>query len=751
MKPTNFHGVLRFFNSLAFRIERNANSRVVETQLAGVAHPRPVIADFAEFRFGVWLWMASAPDALHRNRLSRETSPYLLQHQHNPVHWWPWGPDALAEAKRTNKPILLSVGYAACHWCHVMAHESFEDEATAAAMNELFVSIKVDREERPDIDLIYMNALHLLGERGGWPLTMFLAPDGSPFWGGTYFPKTSQYGRVAFTDLLREVARIFRDEPNKIAQNRNSLVAKLAERARSDNPANIGITELDSAATSIARATDPVNGGLRGAPKFPQCAMLEFLWRAGARTKDDRFFLTTELALTRMSQGGIYDHLGGGYARYSVDDKWLVPHFEKMLYDNAQILDMLALDYARIKNPLFRERAAETVGWLRREMTTPEGGFASSLDADSEGEEGKFYVWSLKEIEHALGPADAAPYSAGDSAAFFAAKYDVSRNGNFENSNILNRLNGLVDTSDEAGRLAMLRSMLQQERTKRVRPGLDDKVLADWNGLMIAALAHSAAAFDAPDWIELARTAFDFVARSMTQDDRLGHSWRAGRLLIPGLASDYAAMIRAALAIFEATGEQCYLDCALTWQHSLDAHYADADHGGYYLTANDAEGLIVRPHSTVDDAIPNHTGLIAQNLVRLAVLTGDDNCRSKADALFTALLPRAAENVFGHLSLLNALDLHLSGAEIVVVGEVARTDALLATARKLPHGTSIVLHAPSADVLSATHPARAKLYATTDGAAFVCRGQSCSLPVTESDVLVQMVASPAATVERLNL
>ncbi|MGB8083269.1 MAG: DUF255 domain-containing protein, partial [Pseudolabrys sp.] len=317
--------------------------------------------------------MASAPDALHRSRLSRETSPYLLQHQHNPVHWWPWGPDALAEAKRTNKPILLSVGYAACLWCHVMAHESFEDEATAAAMNELFVSIKVDREERPDIDQIYMNALHLLGEQGGWPLTMFLAPDGSPFWGGTYFPKTSQYGRVAFTDVLREVARIFRDEPNKVAQNRNSLVAKLAERARSDNPANIGITELDSAATSIARATDPVNGGLRGAPKFPQCAMLEFLWRAGARTKDDRFFLTTELALTRMSQGGIYDHLGGGYARYSVDDKWLVPHFEKMLYDNAQILDMLALDYARIKNPLFRERAAETVGWLRREMTTPEG------------------------------------------------------------------------------------------------------------------------------------------------------------------------------------------------------------------------------------------------------------------------------------------------------------------------------------------------------------------------------------------
>ncbi|MBX9710208.1 MAG: DUF255 domain-containing protein, partial [Xanthobacteraceae bacterium] len=272
--------------------------------------------------------------AMHKNRLAHETSPYLLQHQHNPVDWWPWGPEALAEAKLSNKPILLSIGYAACHWCHVMAHESFEDDATAKVMNELFVSIKVDREERPDIDQIYMNALHLLGEQGGWPLTMFLTPNGAPVWGGTYFPKTAQYGRGAFKDVLREVARVFRDEPDKIAKNQTALVAQLEKRAGAD-AASIGLNELNNAATSIARATDPVNGGLRGAPKFPQCAMLEFLWRAGARTGDERFFITTSLALTRMSQGGIYDHLGGGYARYSVDDRWLVPHFEKMLYDNA--------------------------------------------------------------------------------------------------------------------------------------------------------------------------------------------------------------------------------------------------------------------------------------------------------------------------------------------------------------------------------------------------------------------------------
>jgi uncharacterized protein YyaL (SSP411 family) len=672
--------------------------------------------------------------ATHTNRLGEETSPYLLQHQHNPVDWWPWGAPALAEAKRTNRPILLSVGYAACHWCHVMAHESFEDDATAAVMNQLFVNIKVDREERPDVDQIYMTALHHLGQQGGWPLTMFLTPDGSPFWGGTYFPKTSQYGRAAFTDVLREVARVFHTEPDKITKNRKALAAALAERTRSNNPGNIGITELDNAATSIAGATDPVHGGLRGAPKFPQCAMLEFLLRGGIRTKDERFFTTTALALTQMSQGGIYDHLGGGYARYSVDDRWLVPHFEKMLYDNAQLLEMLALDFARSKNSLYRERALETVGWLTREMTTTEGGFCSSLDADSEGEEGKFYVWSQSEIEAALGRED---------AAFFAAKYDVTAEGNFEGHNILNRLKSLADTSPETERLAMLRFKLQQIREKRIRPALDDKILADWNGLMIAALAHGALAFDQPGWIGLATTAFDFIAMSLTQGDRLGHSWRAGKTLFPGLASDYAAMIRGGLALFEATGEQRFLKQAVIWQTTLDTHYTDAEHGGYYLTADDAEGLIIRPHSTIDDAIPNHTGLIAQNLVRLAVLTGDDIWREKSDALFAALLPRAAEQVFGHISLLNALDLKLTGAEIVVTGEGAAADRLLDAARKLPHATTIVFHAASAGALPAHHPAREKVSSSKDAAAFVCRGQSCSLPITDPAALVALPGSTA--------
>jgi uncharacterized protein len=680
--------------------------------------------------------------ATHTNRLGAETSPYLLQHMTNPVDWWPWGPAALAEAKRSSKPILLSIGYAACHWCHVMAHESFEDEATAAVMNELFVNIKVDREERPDIDQIYMGALHHLGEPGGWPLTMFLTPDGEPFWGGTYFPKQAQYGRAAFVDVLREVNRVFREDPARIDQNRRALVARLKQHGEAKSGVSIGPAELNNIGESIARATDPVNGGLRGAPKFPQVTMLEFIWRAGLRTGDQGFFNTTQLALTRMSEGGIYDHLCGGYARYSVDDKWLVPHFEKMLYDNAQILELLALDYARTRNPLYRERARETVGWLRREMTIAEGAFASSLDADSEGEEGKFYVWSLAEIQDVLGAND---------AAFLAAEYDVTAAGNFEGHNIPNRLNGPTNPPD-AARLAILREKLLRRRNARIRPGLDDKILADWNGLMIAALANAAIAFDEPDWLVDAKAAFTFVATNMARGDRLGHSWREGRLLFPGLASDYAAMIRAGIALHEATGEGAFLAQAIKWQHALEAHHLDSEHsrskngvasfayGGYFLTADDAEGLIVRPHSTVDDAIPNHNGLIAQNLVRLAALTGEDRFRTKADALFDAILPRGADNLFGHLSLLNALDMRLAASEIVVVGQGAEANALLDAARRLPHANRIVLHAGDGDALANDHPAKAKLASVSGAAAFVCSGQTCSLPVTEPDALVQLVS-----------
>jgi uncharacterized protein YyaL (SSP411 family) len=675
--------------------------------------------------------MAAPAQTEHENRLARETSPYLLQHRHNPVDWWPWGPDALAEARRANKPILLSVGYAACHWCHVMAHESFEDAATAAVMNDLFVNIKVDREERPDIDQIYMNALHLLGEQGGWPLTMFLTPDGEPVWGGTYFPREARYGRPAFVDVLRELARLFREEPNRIVQSRDALMERLAAVARPEKRVTIGPAELDQAAASLARMMDPVNGGLRGAPKFPQSLMLENLWRAGARRNDPRFFDVVEKTLERMAEGGIYDHLGGGFSRYSVDDKWLVPHFEKMLYDNAQLLELLALAHVRSGKSLFRTRAEETVGWLEREMVTPDGAFSASLDADSEGEEGKFYVWSLHEITQVLGQ---------DDAEFFASHYDVTAAGNFEGHNILNRLKTATPSADDETRLAAMRDKLLHERAKRVRPGLDDKVLADWNGLMIAALVNAGTLLERSDWIALARRAFDFVAGRMTRGDRLGHAWRAGKLTYPGLASDYAAMIRAALALCEASGEAAFLERAVSWQRALDTHYIDSDTGRYYLTADDAEGLVIRPQSTADEAISNHNALIAQNLVRLAAVTGDAAWRARADRLFDALLPLAAENLFVHVSPLNALDLRLRAAEIVITGEGERTDALVAAALQQPYLNRIVVRARNANALPADHPVTAKLAAAPEGAAFVCVGERCSLPVVAPAAIAEAVA-----------
>jgi hypothetical protein len=670
---------------------------------------------------------------VQENRLARETSPYLLQHKHNPVAWQPWGPDALAEAQASGKPILLSVGYAACHWCHVMAHESFEDQATAEVMNELFVNIKVDREERPDIDQIYMAALHHLGEQGGWPLTMFLTPKGEPFWGGTYFPKTSRYGRPAFVDVLREVSRLFREEPAKIGQNRDALMERLKAGARPEGKVTIGRPELDGFAQRLGGMFDPTHGGMRGAPKFPNSAIYELIWRAGLRTGDERYFRLIEHTLERICEGGIYDHLGGGFSRYSTDERWLVPHFEKMLYDNAQLLELLALAFQHSGNPLFRQRAAETVEWLAREMTTPEGAFCASLDADSEGEEGKFYVWSKDQIEEAMGP---------DDAAFFVQHYDVSPEGNFEGHNILNRSKSLPRSKEDEARLTMLRQNLLMLRSKRVRPGLDDKVLADWNGLMIAALANAGAMLGEPAWIEMGARAFDFVARSMTRGDRLGHSWRDGRLLYPAMASDFANIIRAALALYEATGRRNYLDQAVTWQQAFDAHYANPDNGGYFLTAADAEGLVVRPASTSDDATPNPNSIAAQNLVRLAALTGEAKWRAQADALFDGVLAGAAENLFQHAALLNALDLRLSAAEIVVTGPQASrfADAAL----RLPFVSRILLRAASASDLPAGHPAQSKI-AAAGSAAFVCVGVTCSLPVTEPEKIGDAVAAMRQT------
>jgi uncharacterized protein YyaL (SSP411 family) len=514
---------------------------------------------------------------------------------------------------------------------------------------------------------------------------------------------------------------VFREEPQNVEQNRSALMKRLAETAAPKGKVVIGPAELDRAAQQLGGLIDPVHGGLRGAPKFPNCMLLEFLWRAGQRTGEERYFAAVEISLERICQGGTYDHLGGGFSRYSVDERWLVPHFEKMLYDNAQLLELLALAHGRSGNPLYKARAQETVGWLAREMTIEGGAFCASLDADSEGEEGKFYVWSREEIAHAIGE---------DDADFLAKHYDVRAEGNFEGHTILNRLARVPATAEDEQRLADLRRRLLAVRDKRVRPGLDDKVLADWNGMMIAALVHAGVHFDEPSWLQMAARAFLFIDGKMSKGDRLGHSWRDGRLLFHGLASDHANMIRAALALHEATGERDYLDRAVSWQAALDRHYANPQTGGYFLTADDAEGLVVRPSSTSDDATPNANAVAAQNLVRLAGYTGQHSWRDQVDRLFDGILPLAGENLFMHVALLDALDLRLRGAEIVIAGAGERAATLVETALQLPFLDRILIRAPSKDALPATHPAAAKLAAITEPAAFICAGETCSLPVT---------------------
>ena len=551
------------------------------------------------------------------NRLRHETSPYLLQHKDNPVHWWAWGPEALAEARSTGKPILLSIGYAACHWCHVMAHESFEDEATAEVMNAFFVNIKVDREERPDIDAIYMSALHTLGEQGGWPLTMFLDSEARPFYGGTYFPKHAQYGRPAFVTVLLQLAEIYLNQPERVRNNVDGLMAALKARAPGPEGFHAGETLIRDLVARLTQAFDNEHGGLKGAPKFPQWNVLWLLWRGAMRYGDEAAKAAVLNTLVHICQGGIYDHLGGGFARYSVDEEWLVPHFEKMLYDNALLVDLLTEVWRETQEPLFATRVAETVDWLKREMIVEGGAFAASLDADSEGEEGKFYVWTADEIARVLGA---------DDAASFNRVYGVSAGGNFEGHTILNRLGDLhlLSVTEEA-RLEDMRARLLEHRAGRVRPGFDDKVLADWNGLMIGALARAGAVFDRPEWVRLADTAFEFVSSEMRHgSDRLWHSTRDGRTSAPATASDYANMIFAALRLYQCTGDAEALRRAQGWTQVLERHYRDEASGGYFTAADDTSDVIVRLKSAHDDAVPSANTMQLSNLLALAALTGDN-------------------------------------------------------------------------------------------------------------------------------
>ena len=674
-----------------------------------------------------------------QNALGGETSPYLLQHKDNPVHWQPWSQEALAAAKRDDKPILISIGYAACHWCHVMAHESFESPDIARLMNERFVNIKIDREERPDLDTIYQSALSLLGEQGGWPLTMFLTPDAEPFWGGTYFPPENRWGRPGFPQVLERMAAIYHNDKDKVAKNTGALVDALHKMSQLPEPSDTAALSrdlLNTMAARLAQGIDRDHGGLGGAPKFPQTTALEFIWRAYLRTGDAHLRDAVTLSLDHMCQGGIYDHVGGGFARYSTDDQWLVPHFEKMLYDNAMLIDLLTAAWQHTRSPLYAARVRETVDWCLREMIAEGGAFAASLDADSEGEEGKFYVWREQDIDALL---------VSDSA-HFKSVYDVTPAGNWEGRTILNRSANLAlgDTASEAS-LEGMRTVLLSARAQRTRPGWDDKVLADWNGLMIAALTNASLAFGIREWRTAAERAYAFVSTQMSApDDRLWHAARAGRTRNAGLLDDYANMARAALTLYEASGSESTLADARRWTATLDRQFWDDGGGGYFQTPADGEILIARPRTAADNATPAGNGTMVGVLARLYLLTGDTAYQHRADALVNAFAPEIGRNFFPLTTFLNGFDVLTGPVQVVVIGGRAdrETAALLDVIFTHALPNRIVSVVAPGEALPQSHPAAGKGRADGRATAYVCVGNTCSLPVTEPAALAAALPSP---------
>ena len=660
------------------------------------------------------------------NRLAAETSPYLRQHRHNPVDWYPWGEEAFRVARDQDRPVLLSVGYSACHWCHVMAHESFEDPATAAVMNELFVNVKVDREERPDVDAVYMDAVQHLTGQGGWPMTVFLMPDGRPFFGGTYFPDEARNGMPAFTDLCRAVAEHWRDQRDELVDNAEELTAAIGRSAELAAAADLPDPQvLHAAYDQLREHHDREWGGFGRAPKFPQAMSLDLMLRAHHRDADPDTLAVVTTSLDAMASGGMYDHLGGGFARYSVDAFWMVPHFEKMLYDQALLARVYLHAWLVTGEARYRQVLDETIGYVRRDLHDPAGGFYSAEDADSEGEEGRFYVWRAEEIEAAL---DA------ETAAAVIDWYGVTRNGNFEGSNILHRpVRGDLLRPDEVERG---RAALFEARSQRVRPGLDDKVLTEWNGLLLATLAEAGAATGNQQWLDDARETAEFLVTHLRREDgRWLRSWQAGHEGAPAraqhlaYAADHAALVDGFTRLAEATGEARWITEARRTADALLDLFWDDEAGGLFTTGHDAESLIARQKDFQDNATPSANSAGALALLRLAALTGEGRYRDAARDILRLFGPLAARyaNAFGHL--LGALDLLLSGpTEVVVAGD--RPDLRAAVSgRYLPNA-----------VLAWGEPYDSPLWeGRADDAAYVCRDFACQLPaITVEDLEAQL-------------
>lgn len=674
------------------------------------------------------------------NQLGEAISPYLLQHRDNPVHWRQWSAEALAEAKAEDKPILLSIGYAACHWCHVMAHESFENEAVAEVMNRLFVNIKVDREERPDIDHLYMTALQAMGEQGGWPMTMFLTPDGEPFYGGTYYPPEASHGRPGFAQLLEAVRNAWDTKREGLLRSASQMRTHLSGfLSASAEAADLPPEALSEAAGRIAGMIDSQLGGMRGAPKFPNAPYLELLARSGfpngPKAHRDGFLLT----LRALCEGGIFDHAGGGLHRYSTDARWLVPHFEKMLYDQAQFLRHLVWGWRATGDDLFRRRALETVAFLDREMRVEGGGLAASLDADSADEhghmeEGAFYVWREAEIDEALrGLPD---------IERFKRAYNVAPSGNWEGKTILERLGGSGEATPEEFGEARIR--LFQARAGRPRPGRDDKVLADWNGLAIRALAEVGAAFHDADALRLARDSFSFVTTRMMRDGRLFHAEREGRLSGPALASDYGAMIAAAAALFAATLDARFLAEGQTLADALERWHGDGE-GGHFMTASDAGDVFLRPRGDPDDAVAGATALVVEGLALLAQVAGDEALRQRAERAARLAQGRIGASGMAFPGLLAGFDRLARGSELALFGFRSNPgfEAMEEAVRRSVdlNRVDLVLNdpdlLPETLALSALRPERYP-------AVTLCRNQTCYPPVFDETALASLLGGAEA-------
>ncbi|TAH35756.1 MAG: thioredoxin domain-containing protein [Alphaproteobacteria bacterium] len=666
-----------------------------------------------------------------QNRLAAEKSPYLRQHRDNPVDWYPWGEDAFEAARIQNKPILLSVGYAACHWCHVMAHESFENPDIAAVMNDLFINIKLDREERPDIDMIYQRALSLMGQQGGWPLTMFLTPDGQPFWGGTYFPPETRFGRVAFPAILKQIRKLYDEQQEKVLQTVGQLGPALqAALTPSEKQFDIDLSLTDRACERILDHFDPVHGGLGDSQKFPQVPLLHMVWRGYLRTDNAAMKDAVINTLDHLCQGGIYDHVGGGFARYTVDQEWLIPHFEKMLYDNAQIIEILSLAYAETENPLYARRVAETVDFLLREMKINSGhdfAFAASYDADSEGEEGKFYVWNEAEVDRILG----------QESALFKKYYDVRAEGNWEHKNILNRLQMMAMADEKTER--QLQQSLQKllaAREGRVKPGFDHKALVDWNGLAIGALVYAGKIFARPDWIKAAQSILQFIQTNLCRDGKLFHAYTDHQAAHPATLDDYANIIRGAILLYEATTRENYLQFALKLAQRLQDDFWDENGGGYFFTSHDTKDVILRAKSASDHAVPAGNSTMIENMMRLFYLTGRQQYRETAEKIIACFSGEVLENFFPLTTYLCGHEFMLRAKLYCVVGPDAA--AVADQIWQNPGMNKVIMTAkdqlPNIDK---THPAYGKKPMDGKTTIYVCDGGKCLAPILNVEELMK--------------